>query len=211
MLTVTLDIHSGSLHARLGRPLAQFGTLTLLFNQSVAGLQILHPHTNTWHFVRPQSDGGIVVNVGDALQAFTAGYLRSSWHRVVAPPEELGQEGETRWSLVYFVGLRRRDGFLFALTRSVVPPAGRRPAVSAQGTVGKDCGARADVQRPAGAGGRGGASPHLWGVDGEEGDGGSTADRGRIRTYGSFRTVDHTTEYVQTGDEQDGGELGGAR
>ncbi|KAI9007588.1 hypothetical protein DFJ74DRAFT_773124 [Hyaloraphidium curvatum] len=78
-----------------------FGTLTLLFNQHVAGLQILHPRTQTWQFVRP-NPAGIVVNVGDALQAWSAGYLRSSWHRVVAPPEEMGQGGETRYSLVYF-------------------------------------------------------------------------------------------------------------
>ena len=44
-----------------------------------------------------------MINVGDALQAFTAGFMRSSWHRVVAPPKELGQDGETRYSLVYFV------------------------------------------------------------------------------------------------------------
>jgi isopenicillin N synthase-like dioxygenase len=95
---------------------SDFGSLTLLFNQHVAGLQILDPRTNSWKYAAPRADGGIIVNVGDALQAFSAGVLKSSWHRVVAPPRELGQEGETRYSLVYLWVPSRPSGCWIALT-----------------------------------------------------------------------------------------------
>jgi isopenicillin N synthase-like dioxygenase len=76
-----------------------FGSLTILFNW-IGGLQIRRPDdTEDWVYVRPVP-GSCIVNLGDALVAFTAGILRSNVHRVVPPPG--AQAGLTRNSLVYF-------------------------------------------------------------------------------------------------------------
>ena len=91
-----------------------FGTLTILFNW-LGGLQIRHPDTHEWVFVKPIPRYAIV-NLGDALVKFTAGILRSNVHRVVAPPAP--QDQMVRNSLVYFsrpedaVVLRRLKGGL---------------------------------------------------------------------------------------------------
>jgi isopenicillin N synthase-like dioxygenase len=63
-----------------------FGSLTLLFRQPVAALQILSPD-GTWKYVKPHP-GSITVNIADALQFWSSGYLKSSVHRVVAPPAD---------------------------------------------------------------------------------------------------------------------------
>ncbi|GMK57926.1 hypothetical protein CspeluHIS016_0407600 [Cutaneotrichosporon spelunceum] len=75
-----------------------FGSLTLLFNW-LGGLQIRHPATEEWVYVRP-IPGSPVVNLGDAMVTFSAGILRSNVHRVVPAPGE--QAGMERCSLVYF-------------------------------------------------------------------------------------------------------------
>ncbi|KAJ3336857.1 hypothetical protein HDU93_002056 [Gonapodya sp. JEL0774] len=76
-----------------------FGTTTLVFSQPVLGLQILL-NDGTWKYVRPH-EGAIIVNIGDAMQFLSNGYLRSNFHRVVRPPSF--QSHLTRYSLVYFL------------------------------------------------------------------------------------------------------------
>ena len=76
-----------------------FGSLTLLWSQNVAGLQI-RTHEGAWKYVRPV-DGGIICNVGDTLSFWSAGYLKSTVHRVVRPPPD--QDGDYRVGLFYFV------------------------------------------------------------------------------------------------------------
>lgn len=91
-----------------------FGTLTILMNW-LGGLQIRHPETSEWVYVRP-IPGSAIVNLGDACVKFTAGILRSNVHRVVPPAPP--QDGMVRNSLVYFsrpedkVVLRRLKGGL---------------------------------------------------------------------------------------------------
>lgn len=77
-----------------------FGSLTLLWSQNVAGLQIKTAGGGGWRHV-PPVDGGIVCNVGDTLDFWSASYLRSTTHRVVRPPED--QLGGSRLGLFYFV------------------------------------------------------------------------------------------------------------
>ena len=62
------------------------GSVTLLFRQPIAALQILNSK-NEWKWVKPQ-DETITVNICDALSAMTGGYLKSSVHRVHAPPDD---------------------------------------------------------------------------------------------------------------------------
>lgn len=80
-----------------------YNTLTFLFHQPVAGLQVLTPAGETapskWRYVRSPREA-IIVNVADALEFLSGGYLRSTVHRVVRPPEE--QATQPRLSLIYF-------------------------------------------------------------------------------------------------------------
>lgn len=53
-----------------------------------------------WKWVKPYPDS-ITVNIADVLQFWTAGYLKSSVHRVVAPPPD--QAHIDRLGLLYFL------------------------------------------------------------------------------------------------------------
>ncbi|EXF84185.1 flavonol synthase [Colletotrichum fioriniae PJ7] len=76
-----------------------FGSLTLLFRQPVAALQV-RGKDGSWKWVKPY-DGSITVNVADALEFLSNGFLKSSIHRVVAPPPD--QAGIDRLGVLYFV------------------------------------------------------------------------------------------------------------
>jgi isopenicillin N synthase-like dioxygenase len=74
-----------------------YNTLTFLFYQPVAGLQV--QTKNGWKYVRSNPDS-IIVNVADALEFLSGGYLKSTVHRVVRPPAD--QALNPRLSLIYF-------------------------------------------------------------------------------------------------------------
>ncbi|KAI0173796.1 putative 1-aminocyclopropane-1-carboxylate oxidase [Pestalotiopsis sp. NC0098] len=78
---------------------SDMGSLTLLFRQPVAALQVLTKEGD-WKWVKPQSDA-LTVNIADALQFLTNGYLKSSIHRVVAPPRD--QAHIDRLGVLYMV------------------------------------------------------------------------------------------------------------
>lgn len=113
--------HDAQVDNQWARAHTDFGSLTLLWSQNVAGLQIKTnttptPSTTTtgtsegesegegeggeWRYV-PPVDGGIVCNVGDTLAFWSASYLRSTTHRVVRPPAD--QLAGNRLGLFYFV------------------------------------------------------------------------------------------------------------
>ena len=92
-----------------------FGSLTLLFRQPVAALQVRGAEDEAWRWVKP-FDGSITVNVADALQFLTNGFLKSSIHRVVAPPPD--QAHVDRLGVLYFV--RPEDGLELRPLQSVV-------------------------------------------------------------------------------------------
>ncbi|KAF9006520.1 hypothetical protein BDQ17DRAFT_1239196 [Cyathus striatus] len=64
---------------------SDYGTLTLLFQDSVGGLEAKNPHTGRF-LPAPPIPNTIVVNVGDLLARWSNDVLRSTLHRVVAPP-----------------------------------------------------------------------------------------------------------------------------
>lgn len=76
-----------------------FGSLTLLWSQNVAGLQI-KTQSGAWKYV-PPVDNGIICNVGDTLDFWSAAYLKSTTHRVVRPPPD--QLNGNRLGIFYFV------------------------------------------------------------------------------------------------------------
>ncbi|GAA5967434.1 hypothetical protein JCM8115_000789 [Rhodotorula mucilaginosa] len=75
-----------------------FGIVTLLFAQIVQGLQIL-TSDGEWKHV-PYVPDSIVVNTADILSFATAGWLKSTIHRVIRPPED--QAHVPRLGLFYF-------------------------------------------------------------------------------------------------------------
>jgi len=75
-----------------------FGSLTLLFSQHVAGLQIRTPE-GAWKYVKAV-DGGITCNAADTLTFLTKGFVKSTVHRVVTPPAD--QLNIPRLGLLYF-------------------------------------------------------------------------------------------------------------
>ncbi|KAI6092994.1 Clavaminate synthase-like protein [Hypoxylon rubiginosum] len=75
-----------------------FGSLTLLFSQHIAGLQIRTPE-GEWKHVSPV-DGGITCNTADTLTFLTNGFIKSTIHRVVTPPKD--QIDTPRLGLLYF-------------------------------------------------------------------------------------------------------------
>lgn len=99
------------------------GTLTLLFRQPVAGLQILG-EDGSWTWVAAQP-GTITVNLADTISHLTGGWLKSSVHRVVAPPDD--QREYSRTGLLYFAR-PHNDTQLVPITDSpVLEAAGVRP------------------------------------------------------------------------------------
>ncbi|KAF2679695.1 Clavaminate synthase-like protein [Lentithecium fluviatile CBS 122367] len=99
------------------------GTVTLLFRQPVAGLQILGEDGNwTWVSAQP---GTITVNLADTISHLTGGWLKSSVHRVVAPPQD--QRQYKRTGLLYFAR-PHNDTVLVPITDSpLLEKAGVRP------------------------------------------------------------------------------------
>ncbi|KAK0194949.1 gibberellin 2-oxidase [Armillaria mellea] len=75
-----------------------FGSLTLLFSQPVAALQVKDPN-NEWKWVK-YVPGGITCNAADTLSFLTKGYIKSTIHRVVRPPPD--QAHLERLGLFYF-------------------------------------------------------------------------------------------------------------
>ncbi len=61
-----------------------YGTLTILWTDGTAGLQVLSP-SGTWIDVDP-IEGGLIVNLGDLMQRWTNDRWRSTMHRVVVVP-----------------------------------------------------------------------------------------------------------------------------
>ena len=90
---------------------ADYGSITLLFRQpGQAGLEIRTRDGGGWAAVPvdPRGDAGegrvpVLVNIGDLLQDWTAGLLRSTVHRVVFPPRGWdGRPPGERYSMAYF-------------------------------------------------------------------------------------------------------------
>jgi isopenicillin N synthase-like dioxygenase len=87
-------------HSRISAH-SDFGTLTLLFQDAVGGLEIESP-AQSGNFVRvPPQKGSVLVNVGDLMERWSNGRWKSTVHRVVAPPEEKGM-CKARYSIPFF-------------------------------------------------------------------------------------------------------------
>lgn len=79
-----------------------FGTMTLLFQDEVGGLEVEDIHEKGRFNPAPFIPGTIVVNIGDFLQRWSNDTLKSTLHRVRAPPLVEGIT-KARYSIPYFV------------------------------------------------------------------------------------------------------------
>jgi isopenicillin N synthase-like dioxygenase len=88
---------------------SDFGTITLLFQDQVGGLEIEDPHQEGVFRPVPYIANTVVVNAGDFLKMWTNDVIKSTMHRVRAPPTFNGDHGEgkttpARYSIPYFCG-----------------------------------------------------------------------------------------------------------
>lgn len=76
-----------------------YGSVTLLFQDSRGGLQVRSP---TGHFVDATPiEGTVVINAGDLLARWSNDTIKSTVHRVVEPPRRDGVEYPPRYSIAY--------------------------------------------------------------------------------------------------------------
>lgn len=79
-----------------------FGTVTLLFQDSVGGLEIEDQNTPGTYFpVLSERKSDIIVNIGDCIQRWTNDKIHSTSHRVVLP-EDTDALTKDRYSVAYF-------------------------------------------------------------------------------------------------------------
>lgn len=81
---------------------SDYGSLTLLFQDDVGGLEVKSPK-NTWVRAAPIKDT-IVINAGDLLARWSNDTIKSTNHRVVQPPNDdnSSEHYPTRYSVAYF-------------------------------------------------------------------------------------------------------------
>ncbi|KAI9022876.1 hypothetical protein CLU79DRAFT_751122 [Phycomyces nitens] len=82
---------------RIGRH-SDYGSLTLLFQNEVGGLEVEKGPGGEW-LSAPVMPDCVTVNLGDCLEYWTKGLLRSTKHRVVFKPET---QTKPRYSMAYF-------------------------------------------------------------------------------------------------------------
>lgn len=77
---------------------SDYGSVTLLFQKDVPGLQVQASRTE-W-IAAPLVPGAIIVNVGDQMELWTNGLFKSTMHRVTFLPQHNHLD---RYSMPYFV------------------------------------------------------------------------------------------------------------
>ncbi|EEP78115.1 predicted protein [Uncinocarpus reesii 1704] len=102
-------------------PHTDFGTLTLLFNDGIGGLQVKNKH-GQW-VDAPPLPGHAIVNVADLLSRWFNNQLKSTEHRVVESPAETRRVGESvsnivpaRYAIAWF-GHPNRDAVVKPLDK----------------------------------------------------------------------------------------------
>ncbi|KAJ3808128.1 hypothetical protein F5876DRAFT_90212 [Lentinula aff. lateritia] len=88
-----------------------FGTGTLLFQDDCGGLEVETPSQPGVFMHVPPVPGTVLFNIGDFLMRWSNDTLKSTLHRVRAPPRRNGQgdDGTTkeRFSMAYFMGAEK--------------------------------------------------------------------------------------------------------
>ncbi len=79
---------------------SDYGTLTLLFQDSVGGLEVLSAQGD-W-ISAPSIPGAMLINTGDLTERWSNGVFRSTKHRVGLPQGEPGPVLNHRYSIAFF-------------------------------------------------------------------------------------------------------------
>ena len=99
-----------------------FGTITMLFHDSVGGLQVEdQTQPGVFRSVESAKPTDIILNIGDSLQRLTNDTFRAACHRVTYPPLiKAGDSAEIpeRYSIAYFVKPNRQAS-LFPLQKFI--------------------------------------------------------------------------------------------
>ena len=88
---------------------SDFGTMTVLFQDEVGGLEVEDIHEKGKFNPAPYIPGTAVVNIGDLLMRWSNDELKSTLHRVRAPPlvetddKSAGRMTRPRYSIPYFI------------------------------------------------------------------------------------------------------------
>ncbi|CAL8358294.1 unnamed protein product [Lota lota] len=77
---------------------SDFGSITLVFQCQVGGLQVLSP--SGAYIIAPGIPGTVLINIADLMQRWTSDRFISAIHRVLLPP---AGDSSTRQSLAFFV------------------------------------------------------------------------------------------------------------
>jgi isopenicillin N synthase-like dioxygenase len=82
---------------------SDFGTLTLLFQDSVGGLEVEDPHQPGTFSAAESIEGTVLVNVGDLMARWSNDRWKSTVHRVGSPKQIDGQDVVAdRYSIPFF-------------------------------------------------------------------------------------------------------------
>ncbi|KAI0822286.1 thymine dioxygenase [Trametes gibbosa] len=82
---------------------SDFGSITLLLQDDVGGLEIEDPNSPGHFMSAPPVQGALIVNAGDFMMRWSNDVVRSTVHRVRAPPQATTADGMTpeRFSIPY--------------------------------------------------------------------------------------------------------------
>lgn len=101
-----------------------FGTITMLFQDSVGGLQVENQQSlGNFDGVECSDKTEIILNIGDSLQRLTNDTFRAACHRVTYPPSVKSGSDEIipeRYSIAYF-GKPNRTASLFPFKEFITP------------------------------------------------------------------------------------------
>ncbi|KAJ4469880.1 hypothetical protein J3R30DRAFT_3713143 [Lentinula aciculospora] len=92
-----------------------FGTVTVLYSQPVAALQIL-TQDRSWKWLK-HIENALIINAGDSMEFLSGGLYRATIHRVIQPPKD--QRQYSRLGIFYF-SLADDDVKLAPLTESPI-------------------------------------------------------------------------------------------
>ncbi|KAF2087332.1 Clavaminate synthase-like protein [Saccharata proteae CBS 121410] len=88
---------------------SDWGSITMLFQDECGGLEVEDPHEQGKFLKATPVKNALIMNVGDLLMRWSNDYLKSTLHRVTAPPAQEGRDGgdanltRARYSIPYFV------------------------------------------------------------------------------------------------------------
>ncbi|KIK56897.1 hypothetical protein GYMLUDRAFT_229896 [Collybiopsis luxurians FD-317 M1] len=102
------DVFESGEKGRIGAH-TDFGTATLLFQDDCGGLEVDSPSDPGVFMPVPPVPGTVLFNIGDFLMRWSNDTLKSTLHRVRAPPRKESDNGVTkeRFSIPYFMGADR--------------------------------------------------------------------------------------------------------